>query len=857
MTKFVFTHLLFSATAFAQPVCTNPIVSGHISYPFKQESSNHLTAMATEKDVVLTGSEGGSDFHWRSLRYNRIFVTDADPTNMTSSSRDSRHIFAAEADHFILFDFATGKKISVPTTRLKINDIKQVVMSSDSRFALLSSNEENLIVELPSFKQLAKLPGVRITDDEGDAADQINSHIDGETATVVGVNEVLIADLRERKSQRLSYPVPVKESYMLDGKLRYAFKSVEKFESLVVYEAVGKPGARHWKQVAGPFDGSNIANVIKDRNVIVTKAEANHSPLVIHDLGKHKTYSIAEAKDANPIGGLDKFLVWQKDDVVIRDLISGVDIKLFPVKSASNPVARLINKNLIVSINLNLIQINNFKILCDENTGPHSLRTFFEASRAHAAAGRTKQAIADALRVLARDQMAFLQLSADLKTIYQDLATSNIADVGLSAEEIKHLRPIAVRILTMLGRPSFSNIEMIDSDLLRLLSPVLRTIPFKKIEEASNALGDKKANLLNISKNFGNLSVDKLSAVTEALVREMVGHRNNGYSDLGFIRNSEGIWPIAISSMPIIQTVGDSGENGGVYYKLFAPYKFPPERTVGSTFLNESFRWWTNGITYTADAKVIYTEVTHGTPKTTVDYEAMAKDGAITGAVFFGSNLGTIKYHAGLYVDYFRGRGYEFSAPITVDFEKWLGQRITDGEIDYLIKEAHADSIESTILTMGKRVEVVTGTRAGEKVYLVSSLKGESFDLTLKSFSEMIKQRQAKGGPELFYLNASCWSESKAVRELETSDARTLINIPTLTMVSTFENNSSSPIYLIMNDFFARKTFEQMRKSLSSIKAYAEGKDEVLIFPDEPRYEEKIWNIISVPLDINVKTTWR
>jgi hypothetical protein len=60
-------------------------------------------------------------------------------------------------------------------------------------------------------------------------------------------------------------------------------------------------------------------------------------------------------------------------------------------------------------------------------------------------------------------------------------------------------------------------------------------------------------------------------------------------------------------------------------------------------------------------------------------------------------------------------------------------------------------------------------------------------------------------------------------------------------------------LYQVLEGFRNQETYEQVRARLAPIPKYKDQKEDVYLFPDEPRYQEMITKKIATPLDVQLQ----
>lgn len=522
--------------------------------------------------------------------------------------------------------------------------------------------------------------------------------------------------------------------------------------------------------------------------------------------------------------------------------------------SFSAPDAAIPTLNIMVESNL--IEISNFKIDCDA-TGRNPLRLTFERARAAIESRNKISALAELAQLFRHDTLAYLQLTSEYPAFFQDLELSKIHQIGLQSRDLDALKPRVKSLMKLISQASYNNQEWLSAEVLRGLAPVTSQFSFPEYEVFVDNLSLKKANQASLDPRAAGLSKNKISGITETYVLDLIGRSEGETSDLTLARFARNFIPTIISSEPILDRPYVRLPFGAFISALGnVPVTNGPE---GTPLVDKTFTWRTGPHRYASTLTVTREAPPMIARKTAPDYQRMTADGHLEGAILFGHNLPDNEPTWRQYIKFFRSKGYRFDPVGTLDDVKgWLKNKVATGQLDYLVKEAHADSVETILFMMQTRARMLTGYRNNgsvrEEIHLIRGDKAELFNIETEEFSAWLKTRLSASQPELVYLNGSCWSYTKALNELEKSDSRILTNIAALTMVSTFENHRLNAMYHILNGLLEKHTFSQMRQGLSQVPDYSKHQDEVFIFPDEQQYEESIWSLMTQPLQIRIQT---
>ncbi|MEI8346029.1 MAG: hypothetical protein WCG27_01080 [Pseudomonadota bacterium] len=245
------------------------------------------------------------------------------------------------------------------------------------------------------------------------------------------------------------------------------------------------------------------------------------------------------------------------------------------------------------------------------------------------------------------------------------------------------------------------------------------------------------------------------------------------------------------------------------------------------------------------------------------DYARMLKDGTFHGLVVAGSNLGSATTDDTIseYIDYYTKQGFEFDPPkLEKNLVGLIKSRVSGDEpMHYFIKEAHSDGDEKNLFRIDKEGMVQKGVKkVGDRTEIVEIVfpakknRGDTTLLSNTEFGKWVKEREKKDGPELVYVNSSCWSEHKACYEISSAASPKFINIATTTSMTTFGNNKKNVMYALVDGLRNQKTYAAIRKDMEEDAGYVERRKNVFIFPDEEDYQKRITQTIKTPVDVDV-----
>jgi hypothetical protein len=396
-------------------------------------------------------------------------------------------------------------------------------------------------------------------------------------------------------------------------------------------------------------------------------------------------------------------------------------------------------------------------------------------------------------------------------------------------------------------------------------SNLLATLPAAEKDEHIDFIGQNLADSAAMSPQYRDVFLSKLYKFTSHSVAPLFGEKPKALTDLTYTRDAAQVTPVVLSSGTL--EMNDEAELRnpyGFYSKALDPISAPAMNKTET----QSIAWKSDGRSYSADLSVRALEKKDIIPKDTAPkYDELWKDGRLSGMVVVGSNLkGSSASLMQEYLAYYQSKGFRFSDTREEmgDFTKHLEAKTASGELDYLIKEAHSDGDEKNLFRMDSRVKIlrgertIPGTSRKESVELVyptdDSKTAESKLVSNQAFGEWIRKREQDGKGQFVYFNTSCWSHTKALHEIEAARSTNLLNIPTQTSACTFvHEGKQNGLHQVLEGFRNQETYQQVRARLEPIPKYKDQKEDVYLFPDEPRYQELITKKIATPLDIRLQ----
>lgn len=473
-------------------------------------------------------------------------------------------------------------------------------------------------------------------------------------------------------------------------------------------------------------------------------------------------------------------------------------------------------------------------------------------------------ALQNVARISNRLYEAILALGSEEGSPYPNLATlTQIKPASLNCRTEKERDEFRKEAITYLHFVADDNGPMTTLQKWKRLGPwmaVLKDLkPAQKeewIDRIAQSMADHAAS--DSESIAQGIFLSKLYKFTSQAVAPIFGEKSKPLTDFTLVREKSEVRPY-ILGVSIIDQDPESETPYGFYAKSLDTISV----TESSVPLHDGKLTWTMGNkNYSADLKIEAKPKTKGIVPVagSPNYDELWKEG-LNGVVMTGSNMGIASIIMNEYLAYYQNRGFEFEEmPRELnDVPAFLKEQVESGAVDYMKKEAHSDGDEKNLFRMYRKGRVMTGVnkKTNEKVQLVfpDANQGETTLLSNEEFGEWIRSREKAGKGQLVYFNGSCWSEQKAIHEVEAAASPLLVDIASTTTTLTFQYMRTSGGYLMLQAFRDKKSYEQIRQELKKNPDNAEGIRNVYIFPDQAEYREKITDRLETPLNIRLRIT--
>ncbi len=405
-------------------------------------------------------------------------------------------------------------------------------------------------------------------------------------------------------------------------------------------------------------------------------------------------------------------------------------------------------------------------------------------------------------------------------------------------------------------------VAAIDNPTAEALEPVLDLGAHMLDATQKDAMAENIADLvvskMGMAPELSGIFPSKVYKFAYNKSKEKLGIEHKKLTDLTTVRDGQNVSTIILAT----GAVKDSKSTLGGFHLSKVSANAEADFTASSP--PKEINWDFNGKKYSAKV-TIRRDTLNGdiTPANlSPNYAEMKKDKPYRGLIVAGTNLGqsTTDNVVQEYLEYYSEQGFEFEeASELKDMHSFLKSRVSGEEpAHYFVKEAHSDGDEKNLFRINTSGKVLRGIKeVGGKKEIIEivypGLDQESKLISNAEFGEWMQKREKDGGSELVYLNSSCWSVSKATYEIAAAKTAKLINIPTTTSMTTFTNNHANVMHAAIDGLRKEKTYAEIREKMNDDPKYKSGHDNVMIFPDEERYRQKIVGLIKLPLSIDTK----
>lgn len=450
-------------------------------------------------------------------------------------------------------------------------------------------------------------------------------------------------------------------------------------------------------------------------------------------------------------------------------------------------------------------------------------------------------------------QNIMIRLFDDDKGLYFELVNQYGKDLEPSTSfesscfSPKEMIRMKEHLISYLGTSSgkatpFSRIEK-----LRPISPLFKALDTKEADRIFEELGLTAAKAAQ--PQYPGLMTSTLYYFINPAIRELLlGSPAPSYTEFSLIQDNKKLIPVALSTKNI-----DSDDQYKTHYGFHLKALHSPDLpTSDQEEVAESYHWKTGGNNLTAQLRLKQIPSKQLFPaRRGPNYQSLWNDGILTGLILLGSNLGQDAPIAGEeYIRYYRDQGFSFNLfpEKILNVEEFLKERISSGEIDYLLKDAHSGGVRLDWVNVINQADLRIGTRKRpdgkiEKVYvLMPSPEGSSRTISTNEFGSWIQNRDRTGKGEFVYFNTSCFSGDRAALDVAAAGTSQLLLIPVHPKhtASFFTNKPEDAIYQLLESIRSDQNFDGFRDNLRKVPEYQKKSNNVYLMPDDPEYQQEI-----------------
>lgn len=478
--------------------------------------------------------------------------------------------------------------------------------------------------------------------------------------------------------------------------------------------------------------------------------------------------------------------------------------------------------------------------------------------------------------VLASDSGSYDALSTNFEILFSHLDDSNglLRNACRTPQEIGEVenaidQKLANEIAQVTPQLFRSALDQLEARLRALRFGIAALPESKKSVHKENlALPFVRA----LQSTFHEIYPSILGKLVLDRIKPIFNEKPLGLTHFSTISVMGNMLPMILASFPILEIHSTFKNTFFDIYMVLVTVKRSETKEPNGILADQTYSWSVNHRKYAAELILRNSKIKNEDnliPKNpSLDYAGLWKDEKLNGLVVTGMNLGNEDIEGILkeYQAYYTDAGFQFSEKIAVPHLKFfVTDLLKNGEIDYFIKEAHADGDESDVVAFSNAGHYRTGKlqRGGktETVILVYSDEpnaGEYNYLSNTDFGKILHDRKAP----FVYLNTSCWSASKAPGEIVAVANPNFVEIGSTEEVQMFFNKAISSHYAsaektILEGIRSGQSYAEMRAGLSLINTYKRGNEDTFIFPDEPKYDTSIRAMLqsALPLNIQIKMT--
>lgn len=405
--------------------------------------------------------------------------------------------------------------------------------------------------------------------------------------------------------------------------------------------------------------------------------------------------------------------------------------------------------------------------------------------------------------------------------------------------------------------------QMKDWEAMHLLTPLLQELPLEERSFMAARISMAMANSAHFE--IPGIFQQKFFKFTKQAVRPIFGIEGKKLVDVDLVydRVTKRLVPHLLSTEPMPAEAALNTH--GFYLAKKDPIFVDHGLTDGSLITEKTIQWETGGETYTTRWK---STVGRGLREVTdsgnsLDYQALWKDDRLNGMVVVGDNMGHDPDLIDEYVDYYKKQGFRFTRPKkNDDLKAYMEKEISEGRLDYLVKEAHSDGMDRDLFRFFQKGDLQVGTKTltGGKKETITIVHQPESDLKTamisnSEFGQWIRKREVvdSSGP-LVYFNTSCSAFTKACNEIRSAGSKKLVVFAGNGQMDTFENSEESALRQLIHGMREKKTFPEMREMMAKDPSYNVHGQNGYLLPDDRAFHDLLSQHSGFPINSTIET---
>jgi hypothetical protein len=415
---------------------------------------------------------------------------------------------------------------------------------------------------------------------------------------------------------------------------------------------------------------------------------------------------------------------------------------------------------------------------------------------------------------------------------------------------------------------------------LQNLTPYFKTLKESVRDQIAENFAVTFTNTIRFTSSYEDVNPSKFANLMKEFLKPMFDLPSIPRTDLILSRKGHLINPQILATQPIDHD--DLSQSPyGFYLKDLPGFQVKLDENH-----NFNYDWKMQNQNIHAIGRAQITDLSHYINTSPApSYDQLWSDKKLSGAFILSSNLlNDFEPLVAKIVSYYTKEGFNFGPLIPqkprstlniidgilqaiwlpteklkiADGKSWLQQKIQNGQLDYLVKEAHSGGNDE-VIWLAKNNILIKGARTlknhmTEEVYILYPSQiapeqhGKEIPISTNEFGQWMRERENQKGQELVFINASCWSAASAKREIISARSQLLVEIATNSTTQTFQNKPDNHERLVVDSLRKNKSYDVIKTSLEMIQTSKNP----FIFPNDSEYNQLIWSGINSALDYEI-----